>query len=207
MNEILLIVMAYLIGSIPSALIIGKLFFRGIDIRDHGSGNLGTTNALRTIGGKGAIGVAAFDVFIKGTLVSLIASIFYKQGLIELNPIFIAMFSGIGHSFPIFANFRGGKCVATTIGILVGINFFIGLITAIILFTVLIISKYMSLAAFTAITSGLTIYLVYYNLHIYGIIVCYLYVAFIFYLHRSNIKRLINHEEKKTDILKKLRKS
>ena len=113
MTDILLIIIVYLLGSFPSALIVGKLFF-GKDIRKFGSGNLGSTNAFRILGKGGGISVLVLDIG-KGILAAFIASAFSEH----LHPLIISIFALIGHIYPLFAGFRGGKAVATAGGIVI----------------------------------------------------------------------------------------
>ncbi|MCL1950953.1 MAG: glycerol-3-phosphate 1-O-acyltransferase PlsY [Turicibacter sp.] len=113
MTGTLLIVLAYLIGSFPSALIIGKGFFRK-DIRQFGSGNLGSTNAYRVLGKYGGTAVLVLDIG-KGTLAAYLASRFVGP----IHPLIISIFALIGHIYPLFAGFRGGKAVATAGGIII----------------------------------------------------------------------------------------
>ncbi|MFN3699872.1 MAG: glycerol-3-phosphate 1-O-acyltransferase PlsY, partial [Dictyoglomus sp.] len=114
MSEVLLIVISYLLGSIPSALIVGKLW-KGIDVRKHGSGNLGATNVLRVLGWGPAILVAIMDVG-KGILAVHIAKTFLNDNYIFILLCIVA--AVVGHSFPIFADFRGGRSVGVSFGIL-----------------------------------------------------------------------------------------
>lgn len=119
MEYILFIIIAYLLGSIPSALIVGKIKY-GIDIREHGSGNLGATNTFRVLGKKAGLVVTLADIF-KGTLATLIplfAAYFFD---IEVSRLFIGLFAVLGHTFPVFAGFKGGKAVATSAGIILGV--------------------------------------------------------------------------------------
>lgn len=104
----LLIILAYLIGSIPSGLIVGKLA-KGIDIREHGSGNLGATNAFRTLGVKAGSIVIAGDI-LKGTLATALPFLMH----VDIHPLLAGVFAVLGHVFPVFAKFKGGKAVATS---------------------------------------------------------------------------------------------
>ena len=110
--NVVIIVLAYLIGSIPSGLIIGKKFY-GVDIRQHGSGNLGGTNTFRVLGVKAGLIVTSADI-LKGTLAAALPLIFPS----ELHPLFVGIFAVVGHTYPLFAGFRGGKAVATSAGVL-----------------------------------------------------------------------------------------
>lgn len=187
---LILIILSYLIGSIPSGLIVGKLFYQ-TDIREHGSGNLGGTNTFRVLGKKAGVIVTLADL-LKGTLaVSLPAII----SLTEINPLIIGIFAVIGHMYPIFANFRGGKAVATSGGLILGINPLVFLIILGSFLITLLITKYVSLSSMITGIIGIitTIILKEYQL----LIVTVILTIFIFYRHRANIKRIINKTEPK----------
>ncbi len=203
--NVLAIILAYLVGSTPSALVIGKLFYNGTDIRKEGSGNLGTTNMLRVLGFKAAISTAAFDVFIKGSLVTFIALILHKNEFISIIPLYIGFASAIGHAFPIFAGFRGGKCVATTIGILLPINPLLFVVSALLLFVIFFITHIMSIGSFISLLFAF-IYIIWDdNLNINQIIIIGCYYILILFLHRDNIIRIIKGEEKKVDAIAKIK--
>src|SRR3954451_22196699 len=108
----LVLILAYLLGSIPSGLIVGKVFYK-TDIRQHGSGNLGGTNTFRTLGVKAGLAVTLADI-LKGTLAASLPVILG----IDINPLLAGVFAVIGHTYPVFAGFRGGKAVATSGGVL-----------------------------------------------------------------------------------------
>ena len=105
MKLILLLILAYLLGSIPSGVWIGKLFFKK-DIRQHGSGNTGTTNTFRVLGKTAGIVVLLMDI-LKGTLATCLPMIFHLSGI---NPLWFGVCAILGHTFPIFAGFKGGSC-------------------------------------------------------------------------------------------------
>lgn len=113
MKIVILLLVAYLLGSIPSGVWIGKLFFKK-DIRQFGSGNTGTTNTFRVLGKPAGITVLLMDI-LKGTLATSLPYLFGLQGV---NPLFFGVAAVLGHTFPIFANFKGGKAVATSAGML-----------------------------------------------------------------------------------------
>ena len=116
-KEISVLILAYLLGSIPSGLWIGKIFFH-INLREHGSGNTGTTNTFRILGKKAGIIVFAID-FLKGTLAVLLPTFFGIQGI---SPMVFGLLAVLGHTFPVFAGFKGGKAVATSAGVLLGFS-------------------------------------------------------------------------------------
>lgn len=190
---IALILLAYLIGSIPSGLIIGKIGY-SIDIREQGSGNLGATNTFRILGKKAGIIVTLADVG-KGTLAALLPVIFQQD---QLNPLVIGVFAVIGHMYPIFANFRGGKAVATSGGLILGVSPLLFLIIFTSFIIVLLTTKYVSLSSMVTGVVALISTLI---MGDYGLILMTLVlVIFIFYRHRSNIKRILNKTEPKAKL-------
>ncbi|NPC92916.1 glycerol-3-phosphate 1-O-acyltransferase PlsY [Bacillus sp. WMMC1349] len=185
----LLFVLAYLIGSIPSGLIVGKVA-KGIDIREHGSGNLGATNAFRTLGIKAGSIVVVGDI-LKGTLATFLPVIIH----IDVHPLFAGVAAVIGHMFPIFAKFKGGKAVATSGGVLLCYQPLLFLTMLIAFFLFLYITKYVSLSS---ILTGLytTIYSLF-TKDIFLVAVVAVLTVFVIYRHRTNIKRIINKTEPK----------
>ena len=190
MDIILVILLSYISGSIPFGLILTKIFGK-VDIRKIGSGNIGATNALRT-GNK----IIAYSTLILDILKAIIPVLYIKFYYQEF--IFIAALCAfLGHVFPIWLKFKGGKGVATYIGILTSINIIFGLVFGTIWIIVYFISKYSSLAS---ILSSLSIptYILLMNQN--NLIFYFIMFVLIFYTHRENIKRLINKEENKTKI-------
>ena len=189
--EILIIsILSYFVGSIPFGFILTKIFLKK-DIRNIGSGNIGATNALRT--GNKSIGY--------GTLFLDVAKAVIPVIYIKLNYtdyIFIASLCVfLGHVFPVWLKFKGGKGVATYVGILFSINLTIGFIFLGVWFLIFLITKYSSLSSLIA-TLSIPIYLFFFsnqNLTFFSIM-----FILIFYTHRENIKRLKNKEEIKTKI-------
>ena len=148
-----MILFAYLLGSIPSAVWIGKKYY-GVDIREHGSRNAGTTNMLRVLGRRAAVPVFALD-FLKGFVaVTLIELLKYDEHVGDIwiiNLKIVAVFAAVlGHIFPVFAGFRGGKGVATLVGAITGIYPPVVLLCFGVWFGVLIVSHYVSLASMVA---------------------------------------------------------
>ncbi|MFC9598252.1 glycerol-3-phosphate 1-O-acyltransferase PlsY [Peribacillus butanolivorans] len=182
---------AYLIGSIPSGLIIGKTFYK-IDIREHGSKNLGGTNTFRTLGVKAGLTVTIMDI-LKGTLATFLPLMLS----VEMNLLLAGLFAVIGHMLPIFANFRGGKAVATSAGVILAYEPLFFLIVLIIFFISLYISKYVSLSSMIACLLALIYSLVFHTDDWALIIVIGILTIFIFYRHRANIKRIIDKTEPK----------
>ena len=181
---------SYLLGSIPFGFILTKVFLKK-DIRDIGSGNIGATNALRTGNKSLGFGTLLLDI-TKAILPVLYVKFNYP------DYIFIASLSAfLGHVFPIWLKFKGGKGVATYVGILFSINLIFGLIFIVSWIIIFLISKYSSLSSLIA-SLIVPIYLIIFENHnsIFFIIMFVL----IFYTHRENVKRLKNKEETKTKI-------
>ncbi|MED4473978.1 MULTISPECIES: glycerol-3-phosphate 1-O-acyltransferase PlsY [Oceanobacillus] len=189
MEYVLFGLIAYVLGSIPSALIVGKLGFK-IDIREHGSGNLGATNTFRVLGKKAGIIVTLSDI-LKGTIAVLIPLFFDA----EINRLIIGIFAVIGHTYPLFAKFKGGKAVATSAGIILGINPLLFIIMVTTFLITLYISKYVSLSSM--ITGVVTILVSIFFKDIGLIIVISILTIFVFYRHRENLKRIKNGTEPK----------
>ncbi|AZK44269.1 glycerol-3-phosphate 1-O-acyltransferase [Erysipelothrix piscisicarius] len=196
MEILLASVLGYLLGSIPNALVIGKLFFN-TDIREHGSGNLGGTNAGRTLGAKAGVAVAVLDV-LKATIAMVITNFLFPDATI-----YAGFFATLGHCFPIFAKFKGGKAVSTAMGFLLGISILVTkrpvlhfIVPVLIFFAVLYLSKMVSLSAMISIITAVVIL---------GISQDNIQVTFAFaiiaiiviYRHRSNIQRIKDGTERK----------
>ena len=197
-TNISLIIIFYLIGSLPFALILTKLSGFG-DIRNIGSGNVGATNVLRTGNKYLAFIVLSLDI-IKG-FVPLIILQFYFEDLSMLNKIILGHFAIIGHIFPIWLKFKGGKGVATYIGFLFSINPYIGLSFLILWLVVALSTKYSSLGSLTSVLVA-PIYFIFINFNLYiGIFFIYLSLI-IYFKHSENIKRLLNKTESKIKLTK-----
>jgi len=197
-TNIILIVIFYLIGSLPFAFILTKLSGLG-DIRNIGSGNVGATNVLRTGNKFIAFLVLCLDIF-KGFVPFLILK-FYFNDISLLNKIIICHFAVIGHIFPIWLKFKGGKGVATYIGFLLGINPYISISFLIVWFIVAIITRYSSLSSLIAIFVA-PLFFIFINFNFY-IVIFFIYLSIIIYLkHSENLKRLLNKTESKIKLFK-----
>ena len=191
MDFILIGILSYLFGSIPFGLLLTKFFLKK-DIREIGSGNIGATNALRS--GNKLIGYLTLILDItKAILPVLFVKINYPE-LIYLS----ALCAFLGHVFPIWLRFKGGKGVASYLGILFVINLSYGIIFITIWIFIFILSKYSSLSSILA-TSSVPIFLLISKNFSEAIFFIIMFVL-IFYTHRENIKRLKNKEEKETKI-------
>ena len=191
------IIFFYFIGSIPFALILPKLFGLG-DIRNIGSGNVGATNVLRTGNKYLAFGVLCLDV-LKGLIPFILLNSFFDNiGL--LHTILLCHFAILGHIFPFWLKFKGGKGVATYIGFLFGINLFLGLSFITVWMVIALISRYSSLSSIVASLIAPIYFFINHNNYIS---IFLLYLSLIIILkHRENIKRLINRTENKIKLSK-----
>ena len=182
---------AYLLWSIPSGLWIGQTFFQK-DIREFGSGNLGSTNAFRVLGPKAGSVVLFCDVF-KGSLATILAMTIFKQP--SISPLWIASFAVIGHTFPLFASFKGGKAVATFAGMILAYQPLLLLYGLIIFLVLLAITRMVSLTAMVTISLGVLLSLLFNDwvLTAFALAID----IFIIYRHRANIQRILNGTENK----------
>jgi len=191
MNIYLLIVGSYLIGSVPFGYILTK-FFLNKDIRKIGSGNIGATNVLRT-GNK----ILGYATLLLDVLKAVLPIIFIKINYPEY--VFISALSVfIGHVFPVWLKFRGGKGVATYVGILCCINIYLGVSFGLVWLITFLIFKYSSLSS---LIGSFSIPII--NFYIFNDEIVFFFIimfVLIFYTHRENIKRLLNHTESKTKI-------
>ena len=197
-NNLLLIILFYLIGSFPFALILTKLSGFG-DIRNIGSGNIGATNVLRTGNKLLAIIVLSLDI-LKGLIPYLIIHIYFNE-LSLLNKIFLCHFAVIGHIYPIWLKFKGGKGVATYIGFLFGLNPYIAISFLLIWLVIAYMSKYSSLGSLIGIFVA-PAYFIFINFN-FNISIFFIYLSFVIIIkHKENIKRLINKTESKIKLSK-----
>ena len=189
-NLIIVTLYSYFLGSIPFGFILTKIFLKQ-DIRETGSGNIGATNVLRT--GNKRLGYLTLILDIIKAVIPVIYIKLYYPDLIFIS----ALCAFLGHLFPVWLKFDGGKGVATYVGILISIDFYYALIFGIIWILTFIISKYSSLSSIIASIS-IPIYIL--ILGNGNFIFFTIMFVLIFYTHRENIKRLINKEETKSKI-------
>ncbi|HIT71815.1 MAG TPA: glycerol-3-phosphate 1-O-acyltransferase PlsY [Candidatus Scatovivens faecipullorum] len=208
---IVMAIIAYAIGSINFSVLISRKM-AGFDVREKGSGNAGTTNVLRTVGKKAAALTLLCDI-LKGVVSILIAIIIGKFAK-DLSPAILvevaALAVVIGHTFPIFFEFRGGKGVATSLGVILLINWKIGLICLLFGVILIAITRMVSLGSISAavLFAVLTVFIrdsyiagieFEFNFIIFGILLA----AFVIFNHRSNLKRIISGTENKISFKKK----
>ena len=185
----LLLILAYLLGSFPTGVIVGKVFFHK-DIRKLGSGNPGSTNTFRTFGPVAGMSVLLVDV-LKGTLAALLPVIFHL-GPHPLGIIF-GMLAILGHTFSIFLGFKGGKAVATTAGFILGYNLAFFCVCAGIFFPMLFITSIMSLTAMLCITLFFIFSFLFHDPYLSAMM--FVLLILIFIRHKANIVRLKNGTE------------
>ena len=193
-------ILSYLLGSIPTSVWVGKTF-HGIDVRDHGSGNAGATNVIRVLGWKTGIPVMLVDL-AKGWLAASLPVIFSLaekgSGTLITLQIITGMAAIIGHVYPVFAGFRGGKGVGATFGVLLALNPLLTLSCLVVFLAVLFITGYVSVSSMSA---GIAFPVFLFTLFstpsvvfkIFSVVVAIALIA----THRTNIKRLLKGEESK----------
>lgn len=209
---IIVLIIAYLIGSINFSIILSKKI-AGFDLREKGSGNAGTTNMLRTVGKKAALLTLVCDI-LKGVvpvlLAILIGNISNRFGA-EVRVEYLAQIAGvatiIGHTFPIFFKFKGGKGVASSLGLILIINWQIGLICLVFALLIMAVTRMVSLGSISAAVLFLVLtifrvgeqyYIVKGNYIVFGLILALIVI----FNHRSNIKRILNGTENKLSFKK-----
>ena len=180
---------AYLIGSIPSALWVGKLFYQ-TDIREHGSGNLGGTNTFRVLGKKAGTIVTLMDIF-KGTAATLLVLLpVFNE--VTIHALILGAIAVVGHMFPIFAGFRGGKAVATSAGVILGYSWPLFFILLAVFLISLKLTKMVSLSSIIISVAAFIYALI--NLILNGEYIFFIMITilamFIIFRHRDNIKRI-----------------
>lgn len=198
--NILALIIAYLMGSIPSSVWIGKMFYN-IDVREFGSGNAGATNTFRVLGKKAGIPVLIIDI-LKGWL-----PVFCIRYMIDLNlqseefinlQLALGVATLIGHIFPVYVGFRGGKGVATMLGIVLALNLDAALVSIVVFLTVFLITNYVSLSSIAGALSFPIMVIVVFHTTIPSMALFSL-VVFVMVLvtHQKNIERLFNKKEAK----------
>lgn len=201
--------LAYLFGSVPTAVWIGQAFY-GIDVREYGSGNAGATNTFRVLGKKAGIAVMILDI-LKGYTATNLA---YLIGLSVTGPqnsvqfvnyqLALGVTAVMGHLFPVFAGFRGGKGIATLFGMILAVHPSAALLCVIAFVVVLLLTKYVSLSSIVAgFTFPLSIIFIFHSsirsVVLYGMCICVLILV----THQKNIERLIKGKESKANFFKK----
>lgn len=197
---------AYFIGSIPTAVWVGKSYY-GIDVREHGSKNAGATNTFRVLGKRPGTLVLLIDV-LKGALAVLLPVLFLSERMEENTLIILQLLTAftavLGHVFPVFAQFRGGKGVATSLGIIIGLHPPAAAICLLLFLLVFIVFKYVSLGAMLA-AAAFPLLIIYAfqvdSIWLRGFSI--ILGALVIFTHKKNIVRLIHGEESKMNLFKK----
>lgn len=206
--NILLLLGGYLLGSIPTAVWIGKFFYK-IDVREYGSGNAGATNTFRVLGKKAGIPVLLIDVLKGFAAVNLAYFSPYTVGgnqFINLELV-LGIASLVGHIFPLFASFRGGKGIATLLGIVLGVHLYGALICMGIFLIILLISGYVSLGSMISALCFPVIVICVFQTTVPSLIIFSILIAIMVLItHQKNIERLIRKEESKAKLIKKKKK-
>lgn len=201
LTDVLIMILAYLIGSFPAAWVLGKIFAgRNYDIRHHGSGNVGTTNVIRNLGWKAGASTFILDAF-KGFAVTFWMPVLMNQEF-ETARVILAILVLIGHTYPIYINFRGGKAVATTAGIIFAFRPEVGLFCLAIFIIVILLSRQSgigSIAASFAFPIANLIYKFAFNMDISPQMMWFSIALpfFIVFTHRENIAKILRKENKK----------
>ena len=182
---------SYILGSIPNGLILGKAIW-GVDLRQHGSKNIGATNAWRTIGKAGGISIFALD-FLKGAISAYLG---LHLGGSELAGVLCGILAIAGHSWSVFLAFKGGKGLATGLGVIAALMPMVTLIVFAVWFAIVYFTGYVSLGSIVgaALVPILTLF---FGLHTEFLILGLIAAVFIIYRHKSNIERLLNGTESK----------
>ena len=203
------LILAYLFGSIPTAVWIGQAFY-GIDVREYGSGNAGATNTFRVLGKKAGIAVMVLDIF-KGYTATNLA---YLIGLSVTGPqdsvqfvnyqLALGVTAVMGHLFPVFAGFRGGKGIATLFGMILAVHTGAALLCVLTFVIVFLISKYVSLSSIlSGFSFPLSIIFIFQSpirsVVLYGMCICVLILV----THQKNIERLLKGKESKVNLFKR----
>lgn len=191
---------AYILGSINTSIIVSKLMGKS-DIRNHGSGNAGATNTLRVLG-KGAAIIVVVGDFLKGALAVLIAKFAFEffsvSGNDMLPQYFAAMFVIIGHIYPLFFGFRGGKGIMTSIATVFFLDWEIAVILLLIFIAIFLTTRYVSLGSCVSSVMYPVLVYMFHSHDTYFIVTSVLVAALAVFKHRSNIQRLVRGTESKT---------
>lgn len=209
MERLICIAIGYLFGLFQTGYIYGKI--NHVDIRKHGSGNAGTTNALRTLGWKAGVITLVGDCLKCVLAVVVVRLIFAGNGHVELLAFYAGLGAVLGHNYPFYLKFKGGKGIASTAGLILAVNPVMFLIVAVVFIAIVLITQYVSLGSLVIMAVFVAEVVIYgqmggFNLagaelcEFYAIAVVLMLLAF--WRHRANIKRLLSGTENKTDLRK-----
>lgn len=203
--HIFIILTAYLLGSLPSAVWIGK-FFYGIDVRQHGSGNAGATNTFRVLGKKAALPVLFFDILKGWAAVKVAYFVADMLGKEEFNSLQLTLGAAaiIGHIYPVFASFKGGKGVATLLGVTLAIHPLSAAVGILVFMLILLVTQYVSLSSICAgLSFPISILILFPSSSPTLVLFSLLTPAIILVTHQKNIERLLKKGESKIYLFKR----
>lgn len=212
MGRLICLAIGYVFGLFQTSYIYGRL--HGIDIRKHGSGNAGTTNMLRTLGTKAGAITLLGDALKCILAVLLVRAIFADRygDILPLLSFYTAAGVILGHNFPFYLNFRGGKGIAATAGLILSLNMYMSLLGLATFVAAFLLTHYVSLGSLCVYTGFMIELVVFGQCGVFGMTQAYLNEMYVigavltvmaFWMHRENIKRLLHHEERKTYLFKK----
>ncbi len=201
--EILGLVLAYLIGSIPTAVWVGRIFY-GKDVREYGSGNAGATNTFRVLGKKAGIPVLLFDI-LKGSFSVFLAHFFvtYQTGTADFVNYQLVLGVGalLGHIFPVYVGFRGGKGIATLLGIMIAIHPQAAFSCIGVFLIVFLLTKYVSLGSMISSVCFPLLIILVFKSEIPSLVIFSIFIAIMVLItHQKNIERLLRRDESKANI-------
>jgi len=198
----LFLLLAYFIGAIPSSVWIGKKFYN-LDVREHGSGNAGATNTFRVIGKKAGVIVLLLDILKAWFATAVLSSMANNQSIDYM--LALGLVAVLGHVFPIYIGFRGGKGIASLLGVIIAIHPLASLYSIIVFITTLLISRFVSLSSILAACAFPVLIIIHFQSTHKSLIIFSLMVAvLVIFTHKKNIERLFNKEESKVVLTKKI---
>ena len=196
------ILFSYLIGALPSSVWIGMWFY-DTDVREHGSGNAGATNSFRVLGKRGGTIVLILDILKAWVAVKLLSSLAGNES-VEFQ-LALGLVAVLGHIFPIYIGFRGGKGIASLLGVIIAIQPLAALFSVLVFLITLILSRFISLSSIFAACAFPTLVFYYFKETNNSLIIFSIMVAvLVIFTHKKNIERLFKKEESKVTILKKI---
>jgi len=198
----LFLLLAYFIGAIPSSVWIGKKFYN-LDVREHGSGNAGATNTFRVIGKNAGVIVLLLDILKAWFATAVLSSMANNQSIDYM--LALGLVAVLGHVFPIYIGFRGGKGIASLLGVIIAIHPLASLYSIIVFITTLLISRFVSLSSILAACAFPVLIIIHFQSTHKSLIIFSLMVAvLVIFTHKKNIERLFNKEESKVVLTKKI---
>ena len=196
LSVVVVLIVAYLLGAIPFAFLIG-MKFRGVDIRNHGSGNLGATNGIRVLGPKLGLSAGVLDA-LKGLLPVAFVTLYFGDSF-PINVLWVGFVAALGHCYPVYVGFRGGKAVATSIGVYLYLFPLQTLVAFLLSLGIVKLTKYVSVAS-SLFSVMFVLYGLVTNIGIESLVPMIAIMVLILWRHRSNYQRILNGNENKAKI-------